>query len=141
MSRIDSGRATGHSDDDERVTAERVARNEAIFRAANDHLKEAAAEHGLARGELGPFICECADPGCTDVLLLDGNAYERVRSNPRWFLNAPGHQAASQGTAKVVERHDAFLIVEKEGLAGEIAEELEGSASPETAPHGEGGRG
>jgi hypothetical protein len=42
------------------------------------------------------------------------------------FLNAPDHEIAAQGWAKVVERHADYLIVEKIGQAGEIAEMIDG---------------
>ena len=51
--------------------------------------------------------------------------YEHVRTNPRWFFNAPGHEASARGAAAVVERHDSYVIVEKLARAGEVAEELD----------------
>lgn len=112
------------------VTAERVAKNDAIFRDANERLRQAAAEHGFDE-QRAPFICECADPRCTRVLQVDVAVYQRVRVNPRWFLNVPGHEAAARGHATVVERHDGFVIVEKIGRAGDVAEELAGGSKVE----------
>jgi hypothetical protein len=50
-----------------------------------------------------------------------------VRANPRWFINIPGHQAHGLGVAQVVRERDGYVIVEKVGHAGEVAEDLEGS--------------
>jgi hypothetical protein len=107
----------------DRVTEERIARNDALFRDANERIGAFAAEHEL-REHAVPFICECADMSCHEIVTLPLDEYERVRSNPRRFVNAPGHHVAAQGAATVVERHSGYAVVEKQGHAGEVAEEL-----------------
>lgn len=102
---------------------ERIAKNDALFREANEGIRKAAAEQGLDDGEI-PFLCECADPTCRTVIVLNVDDYQRVRSGPRRFLNARDHEHAALGFAKVVEQHDGWTIVEKIGLAGELSEEL-----------------
>ena len=84
-------------------------------RKANEQIEEKAFE--LAADGQVPFLCECADPQCTDVMLLSLREYERVRHEPTRFLNAPGHIAAAQGFAHVVETHEGYAIVEKTGAA------------------------
>jgi len=59
------------------------------------------------------------------VLQIPREEYERGRSDSRFFLNAPGHQAAAGGWAEVVERHAGYVVVEKIGRAGEISEMLD----------------
>ena len=73
-----------------------------------------------------PFLCECADMECYELARLRLAEYRQIRSNPRWFLNLPAHEAAAQGAAEVVERHPGYVIVEKQGHAGDVAEELTG---------------
>jgi len=107
----------------EPIVQERIARNDALFREANEGIRRAAVENGIDGGEM-PFLCECADPTCRTVIVLDVEDYQRVRSDPRRFLNAPDHEHAALGYARVVERHDAWTIVEKIGRAGELSEEL-----------------
>ena len=107
----------------DRLTEERVARNDALFRDANERIGAFAAEHGLRDGVV-PFICECADRRCQEIVRLQLDEYERVRSNPRWFVNVPGHQVAAHGAAIVVEHHHDYVVVEKVGHAGEVVEEL-----------------
>ena len=46
--------------------------------------------------------------------------YEHVRAHPNWFLLAAGHDAES---ARPVEEHDGYVIIEKSGIAGRIAVE------------------
>lgn len=107
----------------DRITEERIARNESAFRDANEEIGRTADDLHLTERPV-PFVCECADVSCHAIVRLPLSDYRRVRSNPRWFVNAPGHQVAALGASVVVEPHDGWSIVEKVGLAGEIAEEL-----------------
>lgn len=104
------------------LTLERLARNQATFREANQRIVDAAGEIGV-RSQAVPFICECADPACTQVLPIDRADYEAVRRHPRRFLHAQGHD---DGFGEPVEVHDGYVVVEKTGRAGDVAEELAG---------------
>jgi len=59
------------------------------------------------------------------IVRVTPRQYEAVRSDPRWFINAPGHEANDQGWAHVISENDRFVVVEKIGEAGELAEELD----------------
>jgi hypothetical protein len=104
------------------MDAGKVARNEATFREANEQIALAAERIGVDRV---PFVCECADVGCTAVVRLTLDQYERVRADPRTFLNIPGHQELSRPHVRVLADHGDYLLVEKIGEAGEIAESLD----------------
>jgi len=108
---------------DEDLTVERIAENQSIFRVANEAIEAAAESMGLLKRV--PFICECADEGCTDLVRLTLDEYEDVRVNPRLFVTAPGHQqiAVSAGAGVVIASTDDHVLVEKVGAAGEIASE------------------
>ena len=96
----------------------RVASNEAMFRDVNE-----AVRSGRWPGEEGApvaYRCECARLGCSRLIELRTRDYERVRSHPRRFLLAPGHEVA--GAETVIEAHESYLVVEKRGEAGELAE-------------------
>ena len=110
-----------------RSSAERVAENQSRFRDSNERIGEAADRYGIR--ESLPFLCECADEECTTLVRMSREAYARLRSNPRRFVNARGHDAASGRHARVVEEHEDYLIVEKIGEAGEIAAELDTSGA------------
>lgn len=110
------------------LSAERIGRNDAIFRQANERINEYA--EARQPEESTPFICECADPACQDVVYIPLAEYSTIREGPRLFWNVPGHQASSQGWAQVIETHDAYVVVKKIGPAGEVAEQLEGSSDP-----------
>jgi hypothetical protein len=114
------------------LSAERIARNEAIFRRENDKIREAAERFDVDMRV--PFICECADPSCRKILPLTLQEYRAVRSDARHFINAPGHEAAAQGWGEVGARFDGYVTEEKVAVAGEIAEQLEHEPDPATAP-------
>lgn len=119
--REDSTAGAGNERDE--VSAERVARNDAMFRVANEEIMAKAAEWKV--DGLLPALCECADPHCTTVVRVTPRQYEAVRSDPRWFLTAPGHEVNDQGWGHVVTENDRFVVVEKVGEAGKLAEELD----------------
>ena len=106
-------------------SAERVAFNDDIFRKANEKTHghaEAVLEDGA---DPFPVICECAEETCTEVLRVPQREYERARSNPLLFFNAAGHDAAGGRWVEVVERHEGYVVVEKQGRAAEIVEMLD----------------
>ena len=103
--------------------AERVGRNDAIFRAANGGIRTAAGDHGLT--EAVPFICECADAKCTEVVRMELADYERVRAEPTHFINAPGHHGVAVPHARVIDSRDKYDVVEKVGEAARTAAELD----------------
>ena len=100
----------------------RIAENESLFRSANERI-ELAAESGGYRGEKVPFLCECPDMSCTDIIRLTLEDYEGIRTGPTRFFVVPGHQAVAvrAGVAIVTEERDDVCIAEKIGIAGEIA--------------------
>ena len=99
---------------------EQAARNEATFRDANEKISAKGDDLDFV-GRI-PFLCECEEPSCTNVLLLEHDEYERARSNPRQFVLSPGHETRG---AQPVEANDRFTIVEKTGISGQIAEETD----------------
>jgi hypothetical protein len=104
------------------VDAERVARNDATFRAANERIDATADQLGV---ESAPFICECADTSCTTVLRIALAEYEAIRADPTHFLNAPGHDAAGGPYAQVIEDRGSYVVVAKVGKAAEIVADLD----------------
>jgi hypothetical protein len=100
---------------------ERKARNDAAFRHANEQIRAAVEKHDPPFDQL-PFICECAEESCTQIIRVRLKEYCAVRRNPRRFLVAEGHGEDDAGV--IVERASGYVVVEKTGRAGEIAEQL-----------------
>jgi hypothetical protein len=115
---------------DDRVNAERVARNNVIYREANERIESAAEEYDFSAPI--PFICECADSTCTDVVAVPLRDYEEIRAEPTHFLSLPGHEQNPHEDLKIVRRHPDYVVVAKQGRAAEIVEDLD----PREARHG-----
>ena len=79
----------------ERLMEERIARNQATFREANERIGAAAGVYDVATPV--PFICECADPACTEVVRL-----ELDRAQPR-----------DTKREEVIARGEEYAIVRK----------------------------
>jgi hypothetical protein len=107
----------------EDLTEERIAINQSRFREANERIELAADRMGLA-GPI-PFICECAQASCVEIVRLSMESYEEVRHDPRLFFTAPGHEqiAVDAGAGVVVGNGDGYVLVEKIGVAGQVAED------------------
>ena len=104
------------------ASGEQVARNEALFREFNERV-EGVAEAFDVRDEQDSlrieFVCECGNMDCLARVELTRAAYEDVRSDPRRFVVSPGHEDTD--VARVVERSDGYVVVEKLEDAAEVA--------------------
>jgi hypothetical protein len=103
------------------LSQERSARNESVFREANELIEERVDELVLQGGR-PVFLCECDDIECRAVLRLTREEYEEVRSEPNRFVVAPGHE--DEGS-EVVLTTDRYQVIEKSGRAGSVAERLD----------------
>jgi hypothetical protein len=101
--------------------AERVGKNEAVFRQVNERLKELGESFSLV-AERSDFVCECGQATCVDPIQMSLDEYEHVRSNPAWFAILPGHEIPD--VERIVENKAAYHIVEKhEGVPARVARE------------------
>ena len=102
---------------------QRIARNESIFRAANERIAD-WEERGDRDAAQELYLCECADAACTQKVRLSESDYERVRRDPAQFFVRPGHEVADVET--VVETHTDWALVRKDDReAREVAEETD----------------
>lgn len=93
-------------------TAERIQRNNRVFRGANERIHAAVGEyeHGL---EQLPFLCECPVEDCVEVIRLTEEEYAAIRSNPNLYVTALGHESAEKPVGRIVARRDGYVVVEK----------------------------
>jgi len=96
----------------------RLGHNEALFRSINERIE--AGTWPAAPSDVVSFRCECAALGCNLLVALTLAEYESARANPREFILAPGHELPE--IERVVRRTDAYVIVEKVGEAGQVAD-------------------
>jgi hypothetical protein len=100
----------------------RAAENESTFRAINEQLlgTDLALE---ARQRLREIVCECPQLDCTELVSLTADEYERVRSEGERFVIAPSEEHIVPGVERIVAKQERYWVVEKVGVAGEIAAE------------------
>jgi hypothetical protein len=107
---------------------ERVARNDATFRDANERIFGSARKYDVT--EAIPFLCECANPRCTAVIRLSAGQYLRIRGDRRRFFSVPGHADPFPGSLAVAEQHQTYDVIVQIGRVAEIAEELDRPPRP-----------
>ena len=100
---------------------ERIAKNEAVFRAANLEIERAEQDAGPAADGMLEVICECGRDTCDGVVTLTVAEYRDVHSQEDRFLVMRGHQ--NDEIERVVQDRGAYLVVDKFGEAEEIAED------------------
>ena len=100
---------------------ERAARNQSLFREVNERisdLNEAFAEIT----DVFEIACECSNIKCIETITIGREEYRAARLDPSRFVVLPGDVAA--GIERVVSEHDGYVVVEKVGVAGEVAAQL-----------------
>ncbi len=101
-----------------RSPEDRIAHNEGVFRDVNERIAD-----GQWPGDPNDpvaFRCECGRLGCNMLVELTLAVYEQVRSDPRHFVLVAGHDTPE--VEVVIGQGEGYVIVEKIGRAGEIAE-------------------
>jgi microcompartment protein CcmL/EutN len=103
--------------------ARRVGLNEAIFRQVNEQIRGLNRTFGTDEGTM-TVICECGSSDCTERLEVGLSTYERVRSDPRHYVIARGHEIPDVET--VIEQTERYDVVQKhEGDPAELARETD----------------
>src|SRR5438132_12689920 len=88
----------------------RIGENEAAFRSANERLREIAEGFSVVT-EKAQFVCECGATDCMAPIELSLEEYERVRSDPKWFVIKPGHETGA--VERVLWAGEGYRVVEK----------------------------
>jgi hypothetical protein len=86
-----------------------LAENQRRFRLANEQIDRARIELGFD-GDAVPFLCECPDLDCTDVMALSPDEYAQARLEDDRFVVLPSH--VPQGE-EIVARHNGYVITRK----------------------------
>jgi hypothetical protein len=110
---------------DAEARGRKMAMNESTFRAENERLRGAALSYRFMPDQRVPFICECADEGCYEAVMLRIPDYEQIRQHPSRFLLAAGHEDAEAVHERIIEVEAGYAVVEKIGTAGREAARLD----------------
>ena len=108
-----------------RLSTERLARNQTLFREVNERVNEVRS----STVSFGEFVCECSDPNCTMSLWVSAGEYEAVRAKPKRFMVARDHELRE--VERVVFDNDRFLVVEKT-----VETEFMAESDPRSSPGG-----
>ena len=111
------------TDDEQRAL--KLAMNQSAARTSNERLSRMAVSHRFESHQRVPFVCECADPECQEIVMLSHDEYERVRDHSSRFLLAAGHEDAEAMHERIVEAEKGYAVVEKIGVAGREAARLD----------------
>ena len=98
---------------------ERLAKNESLFRALNENIRSLASK--LGPGAPYEFICECSTSGCFERLSTDARGIRAGAEDGTHFLLADGHEDIE--IEQVIAHQAAYVVVEKDGVAGLVAED------------------
>jgi hypothetical protein len=108
--------------DDQRAL--QIAADQSASRSANERMRQLVLSQRFELDQRAPFVCECPDRGCREIVMLSLVDYERVRQHPSRFLLMAGHEDAEAPWERVIEVENGCAIVEKVGLAGVEAARL-----------------
>jgi hypothetical protein len=95
--------------------------NQSLFRAVNVEIETVNETFGQAT-ETVAIACECADVKCIEMLEIAPDEYLAVRAEPRHFVVLSGHLYPE--VERMVRELDGYVVVEKTGTAGDVAEKL-----------------
>ena len=91
----------------------RFASNEALYRSVNERIEGVSRTFAPALDETLHVICECGRIDCVQEIEISVGDYERVRSEPTFFIVVPGHETAD--VEVVVEQHESYNGLEEQG--------------------------
>jgi hypothetical protein len=99
---------------------ERIAKNEAMYRAVNRELEKASEDAGDGAPDRQlEILCECGEPGCNTKLTLTIGEYDEAHGQLDRFIVAVEHE--DPRIERVVMRRDTYLVVDKFGEAEQIS--------------------
>jgi hypothetical protein len=97
----------------------RAARNQSLYREVNERIEHLNKAFDEIVSLNGTWVCECADPCCTETMELTLAEYESLRAHPNRLAVVGGHEYDK--VERVVEEHDQWVVVEKLGAGAEFA--------------------
>jgi hypothetical protein len=90
---------------------DQLLRNEALFRAVNEKLRDLNAAFADVAGETAVLVCECSRLDCVQQVEVTLDVFEDLIASPRRFVLVPGHE--DPDIEVVVARANGYVIVEK----------------------------
>jgi len=102
--------------------AERIGRNEDLFRKVNDQIEGVNEAFGEFTGTMS-ILCECGETECMEQIDLTLDEYRELRADPTHFAVKPGHEIPD--VEQIVDRRPGYHVVAKaEGEPARLARDL-----------------
>jgi hypothetical protein len=101
-----------------------AAQAQALFREINERLRDRNAVWETLLGST-PFVCECANVSCLELIAMKVEEYDAVRRLSNRFLVSPGREHFFPHAERIVDSSPGFVVVEKIGAAGALAADLD----------------
>ena len=102
--------------------AERIGRNEDLFRKVNDQIEGVNEAFGTLTGTMS-ILCECGKLDCIEQIELTLDEYRELRAEPTRFAVKPGHEIPD--VERIVARREGYFVVRKtKGEAARLAQDL-----------------
>ena len=103
-----------------RISPEGAARTQSLFREVNDRVQR---PNKRSNGDtpLAEYVCECASADCVERITLTFGEYQTIRRTPTYFAVVPNYLHVVPEVERIVGKTDRYWIVEKTGVAAEIA--------------------
>jgi hypothetical protein len=98
----------------------RAARNQSLFRAVNEKLRELNNAFSEV-SETYAIACECADVGCVDTLHIVMQQYVDVREHPSRFVVLKDH-VFPEVERVIADENDGYVVVEKNADVSHLTE-------------------
>jgi len=102
--------------------AERIGRNEDLFRKVNDQIEGVNEAFGTITGTMS-ILCECGKLACIEQIGLTVDEYRELRAEPTHFAVKPGHEI--RDVEEIIDRRNGYFVVAKaEGDPARLAKDL-----------------
>ena len=111
-------------DEKQSARERRAGQNQSLFRDLNERIN-ALQDARSVWGTISEWVCECADETCTERIAMTPEEYEELRSNATHFAVATAEMHVVPDVERIVEKRERYWVVEKQGEAAEVAEELD----------------
>jgi hypothetical protein len=92
-----------------------------LFRDVNERINATRQSRGVWM-PITEWVCECAHESCSERIVMTPEEYEELRSSPTRFAVAPDEVHVFPEAERIVEKREAYWIVEKVGEAATVAE-------------------
>jgi hypothetical protein len=98
----------------DKLSQQKLAENEVIFREANLSVAEFIVEGENENTKtIIPFYCECSNRNCRKRIRLTPKQYQAMHQKRRYFIAIDGHEIPA--IEKIIQKEEGFNVIEKFG--------------------------